>query len=85
MMMMMMMMMMISDDQAEGKVGEAAKANGWKSRGFFCSEQFTGSTYHDHDDYHDHGNHNHYHNHYHDDDESGFTGDVSVVGGSRAT
>ena len=41
--------------------------------------------YHDHDDYHDHGNHNHYHNHYHDDDESGFTGDVSVVGGSRAT
>ena len=49
-----------------------------------------GDDYHDHGDhdhyhYHDNGDHNHYHNQYHDDDESGFTGDVSVVGGSRAT
>ena len=30
------------DDQGDEKVGGAAEASGWKSREFFCSEQFTG-------------------------------------------
>ena len=30
------------DDQGDEKVGGAAEVNGWRGKGFFCSEQFTG-------------------------------------------